>query len=252
MSATSLQLIEPQWPAPDKVRALSTTRVGGYSQPPFDSFNLGAHVADDPVAVAKNRALLQHQLGADVAVQWLNQVHGVDVARLQIAGDVIQADAAMTAESNLACLVMTADCLPVLFCNRDGSRVAAAHAGWRGLVDGVLENTLAALAAPADQVLCWLGPAIGPAVFEVGAEVRERFCSELTASEAAFVPSDPIRKSYLADIYQLARLRLQRVGVSSIYGGERCTYDESEAFFSYRRDGQTGRMASLIWIEASN
>lgn len=247
----SLQLIVPDWPAPVTIGALSTTRVGGVSQAPFGRFNLGDHVADDPEHVQTNRALLQAALDPGVRCQWLRQVHGTQVARLNRVGAVREADAAATGLPGIACLVMTADCLPVLFCNRQGTRVAAAHAGWRGLADGVLESTLEALAVPASDLLCWLGPAIGPQAFEVGDEVRQQFCRQQAEAEAAFVHLDRVRDTWLADLYQLARLRLVAAGVgtAAIYGGDHCTFADPERFFSYRRDGQTGRMASLVWIK---
>ncbi|MFT5720265.1 MAG: YfiH family protein [Motiliproteus sp.] len=245
----SLRLIVPDWPAPATIGSLSTTRMGGVSQAPFDHLNLGEHVGDNIQAVGANRSLLQEALGTDVRCQWLNQVHGAEVARLERVGPVLDADAAVTQKPAIACLVMTADCLPVLFCDRQGTRVAAAHAGWRGLAAGVLEATLEAMRVPPHELLCWLGPAIGPRAFEVGAEVRQQFCRQYPEAEAAFVSQDRLRNSWLADIYQLARLRLARAGVTAIYGGEACTYTDRERFFSYRRDGQTGRMASLIWIK---
>lgn len=249
VSASPLRLITPDWPAPATVGALSSTRIGGVSQAPFDHLNLGDHVGDDPQRVATNRQLLQAALGGDVRCQWLHQVHGIQVACLDQVGPVLEADAAMTQRPGIGCLVMTADCLPVLFCDRQGTRVAAAHAGWRGLADGVLEATLAALDVPASELLCWLGPAIGPQAFEVGNEVRQQFCHQHRDARAAFVGHDQARGSWLADIYQLARLRLKRAGVTAIYGAEACTFTDRERFYSYRRDGQTGRMASVIWLK---
>ncbi len=246
---TPLRLIRPDWPAPATVGALSSTRVGGVSQAPFADLNLGDHVGDDPQRVAANRQLLQAALGSDIRCQWLRQVHGIQVARLDQVGPVVEADAAMTEKPGIGCLVMTADCLPVLFCNRQGTRVAAAHAGWRGLADGVLEATLAALDVPANELLCWLGPAIGPQAFEVGGEVRQQFCRQHREADVAFVRHNQARDSWLADIYQLARLRLARAGVVAIYGAGACTFTDREHFFSYRRDGQTGRMASVIWLK---
>ncbi|MEH6651046.1 MAG: peptidoglycan editing factor PgeF [Motiliproteus sp.] len=265
MATSGPQLITPDWPAPDNVAAYATTRDGGVSEAPFDGFNLGDHVDDQPQAVVANRQLLQQALTGSVRCQWLQQVHGIEVARLQSAGAVIEADAAATARTNVACLVMTADCLPVLFCDRQGHHVAAAHAGWRGLCGGVLEATIKAMTVPADQIMCWLGPAIGPAAFEVGDEVRQAFCQQQPEAAQAFHPvtaaqafasCDPTGpQKWLADIYQLARLRLQRAGVSVIYGGDFCTFTDristshdQPRFFSYRRDGRTGRMASLVWL----
>jgi YfiH family protein len=233
----------PQWPAPAKVKTCVTTRSGGVSAMPFDSLNLGEHVGDDPQAVAKNRQRLVSLLGCKPA--WLQQVHGVAVAEANPAL-VLEADASWTSTAGIACTVMTADCLPVLFCDRAGTRVAAAHAGWRGLAAGVLESTLEQLAVPVDQVLVWLGPAIGPKAFEVGAEVREAFVAQQRQATAAFLPSANPGK-FMADIYQLARFRLAACGVDAVYGGDFCTYSDLR-FFSYRRSVQTGRFASMIWL----
>jgi YfiH family protein len=233
----------PQWPAPAKVKTCVTTRSGGISAMPFDSLNLGEHVGDDPQAVAKNRQRLVSLLGCKPA--WLQQVHGVAVAEANPAL-VLEADASWTSTAGIACTVMTADCLPVLFCDRVGTRVAAAHAGWRGLAAGVLESTLEQLAVPVDQVLVWLGPAIGPKAFEVGAEVREAFVAQQRQATAAFLPSANPDK-FMADIYQLARFRLAACGVDAVYGGDFCTYSDLR-FFSYRRSVQTGRFASMIWL----
>jgi hypothetical protein len=235
--------LTPQWPAPARVKACVTTRSGGVSVAPFDSCNLGEHVADDPQAVLKNRQRLVSLLGCKPA--WLQQVHGVAVVEANPAL-VLEADASWTGKSGVACTVMTADCLPVLFCDRAGSRVAAAHAGWRGLAGGVLEATLDQLGVPADEVLVWLGPAIGPQAFEVGAEVREAFVGQHAQASEAFRPSHNAGK-FIADIYQLARIRLAARGVTAVYGGEFCTYNDPR-FYSYRRAAQTGRFASLIWL----
>ncbi|MFQ2092256.1 peptidoglycan editing factor PgeF [Aeromonas taiwanensis] len=241
--------IQPDWPAPGNVRALSTTRDGGVSEGVFAGLNLGAHVGDEPARVEANRARLQQEAAIPGPLNWLNQVHGIAVHpvsdRYERAPD---ADAACAHEAGLACIVMTADCLPVLFCDRAGTRVAAAHAGWRGLHAGVLEKSIAAMGCEPAEILAWLGPAIGPTAFEVGGEVREAFVAEQAEAVAAFVPSASEGK-WLADIYRLARLRLARAGVTAIYGGECCTFSDSERFYSYRRDGQTGRMASIIWLE---
>lgn len=241
-------LINVEWPAPATVAAFCTTRNGGVSEGVFESFNLGDHVGDDAAAVAANREALIDACPGLSAVSWLQQVHGIAVV-VAATGSHLQADAQYTRTSELGCAVMTADCLPVLFCNRDGTQVAAAHAGWRGLCAGVLEQTVATFAA-ADQVLAWLGPAIGPDSFEVGPEVRAQFLAESaepSAIEACFRPAAKAGH-YLADIYALARLRLQAVGVTAIYGGGLDTFDDAARFYSYRRDGATGRMASLIYI----
>jgi YfiH family protein len=234
----------PDWPAPARVKACVTTRAGGVSVAPFDSLNLGDHVDDDPGAVAENRRRLTDRF--DVRPAWLQQVHGIAVVEADPTR-VATADASWTATPGIACTAMTADCLPVLFCNRAGTRVAAAHAGWRGLANGVLEATLDSLATPADEILAWLGPAIGPQAFEVGPEVREAFIAHLPQAVQAFVPSHNAGK-FMADIYALARLRLAARGVLAVYGGGLCTVTDPR-FFSYRRSPRTGRFASLVWIE---
>lgn len=240
------EFITPDWPAPKRVRAVTTTRAGGVSRPPYDSLNLGDHVGDDPAAVATNRRRLQQALGLPAQPGWLKQVHGncpVDAATHPAGGE---ADAVYTRRAGLVCAVMTADCLPLLLCDRQGSVVAAVHAGWRGLLNGVIERSVGRMGAP-QALLAWMGPAIGPQAFEVGDEVRRAFVAADAASAAAFRPSDSGR--WLADIYALARGRLARCGVTAVSGGEYCTYSQPERFYSYRRDGRTGRMASLIWLE---
>ncbi|MBW3833183.1 peptidoglycan editing factor PgeF [Aeromonas hydrophila] len=243
-----MKWIEPDWPAPAKVSALSTTRDGGISEGVFAGLNLGAHVGDAPARVEANRTRLQQAAGIPGTLNWLNQVHGTAVHPVsRDYGCAPDADAACARDAGQACIVMTADCLPVLFCDRAGTVVAAAHAGWRGLQGGVLEASIAAMGCEPGEILAWLGPAIGPTAFEVGGEVREAFMAEQVEAAAAFVPSANEGK-WLADIYQLARLRLARAGVTAVYGGEYCTYSDSEQFYSYRRNGQTGRMASIIWL----
>ncbi|MFC0228535.1 purine nucleoside phosphorylase YfiH [Serratia aquatilis] len=239
-------LILPDWPLPAGVRACSTTRHGGISLPPYDSLNLGAHVGDNPQAVERNRQLLVEKAGLPQMPLWLEQVHGTRVLTLdvQMPAD-LRADAVYTNLSGLVCAVMTADCLPVLFASQAGDEIAAAHAGWRGLCHGVLENTVAHFSAVPDKITAWLGPAIGPRQFEVGAEVRDAFIAVDKAAADAFIPHG---EKFLADIYLLARQRLQRAGIFAIYGGERCTMTQMSHFFSYRRDGVTGRLASLIWV----
>lgn len=241
-------LIAPNWPAPEMVRAFSTTRAGGYSRPPYNQFNLGDHVGDSSEAVAFNRAQLQKRLGSELEFYWLQQVHGVRVVELDGRAVSGEADAAVTGQVNQVCQVMTADCLPVLFCNHKGTRVAAAHAGWRGLCAGVLEATIEAMNEPADQLMAWLGPAIGPKIFQVGDEVRQAFMQQQPSVEGCFRTDPQALDKWLADIYQLARLRLQGVGLKSIYGGTECTFSQPQRYFSYRRDGMTGRMATGIWI----
>lgn len=238
--------IVPDWPAPPSVRAGTTTRHGGVSLPPYNSLNLGDHVGDKPEAVAENRRRLCQLRNLPGEPRWLKQVHGVAVVDAAATHDAPTADASLTSHANIVCAVMTADCLPLLFCNRQGSVVAAAHAGWRGLLDGVIEATVLRMNVAADDLLVWLGPAIGPDAFEVGDEVRDAFITHNAAASAAFRPS--LNGRWLANIYQLARQRLTKMGIDAIYGGHCCTYGDSERFYSYRRDGVTGRMASLIWI----
>ena len=238
-------LVVPVWPAPVGVRALQTLRSGGCSPSPWHSFNLGDHVGDDPLRVAANRAALAACLPAEPC--WLRQVHGIATVDAAKAPKCPEGDAAWTRQAGVVCAVMTADCLPVLFCDSAGSVVAAAHAGWRGLLAGVIETTLASMACPPQQVMAWLGPAIGPAAFEVGEEVRAAFVADSPAAAAAFVARAPGK--WLANLELLARQRLAKAGVAAVYGGGECTFSAGERFFSYRRDGQTGRMATLIWLE---
>ena len=238
--------IIPDWPAPASVRAFFTTREGGVSAAPYASLNLGTHVGDSAAAVAENRSRVGQGMPADPV--WLTQIHGVHV--VDAANPAThEADAAFARKPGAVCVVMVADCLPVLFCDRAGEVVAAAHAGWRGLADGVLEATIAAMQVPPSELLAWLGPAIGPAAFEVGPEVRERFVSDMPEAAACFVPGKGDRQ--LADIFVLARLRLARAGLAdaAISGGGVCTVSDAQRFFSYRRDGTTGRMGGFIWID---
>ena len=239
------------WPAPGNVRTLLTTRLGGVSRGAYSSMNLGQHVGDDPLAVAANRQQLTDMLAACSAGSpvWLNQVHGTRVvdATALVGNRAPEADASFARAAGVVCAVMTADCLPVLFCDASGTVVAAAHAGWRGLLAGVLEEAVAAMGVPGEDVIAYLGPAIGPQAFEVGDEVRSAFVEVDEHAAQAFKTS--VAGKWLADIYWLARQRLQRKGVTRVYGGMQCTYDEADRFFSYRRDGQTGRMASLIWLD---
>lgn len=241
-----MQNLTAGWPAPARVRTLVTTRDGGVSLAPYASLNLGQHVGDDPAAVAENRARLRACLPAEPF--WLNQVHGIGVQEACAdAPDVPpDADAGFTRQPGVVCAVMTADCLPVLLTDRSGSVVAAAHAGWRGLCNGIIEATIARMAVPANDILAWLGPAIGPDAFEVGPEVRTAFMAHDPTAASAFA-AIPDGK-YLADIYLLARQRLNACGVTEVHGGDACTVTERERYFSYRRDGRTGRMASLIWL----
>lgn len=239
----------PEWPAPPRVRACTTTRRGGVSEGEYASLNLAAHVGDTPAHVAENRRRLKAVLHLPAEPAWLQQMHGtavVDASRIETAGE---ADASYAEQSGTVCAVLTADCLPLLLCDVYGTRVAAVHAGWRGLLDGVIENAVHALRRPGSELLAWLGPAIGPRVFEVGEEVRQRFVAADPAAMSAFTPSP--RGRWLADIYSLARQRLGSVHVTAVYGGHACTVSDAERFYSYRRDGVTGRMASLIWLGES-
>ncbi|WP_374336264.1 peptidoglycan editing factor PgeF [Leeia sp.] len=248
MLLTDSHLIRPDWAAPAHVRALVTTRQGGVSLPPFDSLNTATHVQDDPLRVAQNRQRLAALLPAEPV--WLNQVHGTTVVNLdESLACEPDADAAVSRSPAAVCVVQTADCLPVLFTDRQGTVVAAAHAGWRGLCAGVLEHTLAAMRVPGQDVLAWLGPAIGPQAFEVGDEVREAFLQHNAAADLAFQPHGAGK--WWCDLYALARQRLQAVGVADISGGGLCTWHDQARFFSFRRDRVTGRMASLIWLDHS-
>jgi YfiH family protein len=244
------EFIRVDWPAPANVHAVTTLRGGGFSQPPYATFNLAAHVGDDPTAVAANRARLGRLLRLPAEPRWLDQRHTATVIDAERSTHPAHgADASFAGRPGVVCAVLTADCLPLLLCNRDGSRVAAAHAGWRGLAAGVLEATVTALDEPGDRLLAWLGPAIGPQAFEVGDEVREAFVAHDPAAQQAFRPTSGNR--WLADLYLLAGQRLAACGVTAIYGGGWCTYSEPERFYSYRRDRTTGRMASLIWRDPS-
>jgi YfiH family protein len=242
-------LIIPHWPAPVNIRAIQTTRAGGVSVAPYDTLNLGMHVEDNRLNVARNRQLLNVHVPTEPV--WLNQVHGVTVIDAAATTCVPDADAAFSKSRDVVCAVLTADCLPLLFCNRIGTVVAATHAGWRGLCDGVIEATIDAMQVPPDSLMVWLGPAIGPQAFEVGGDVRQEFIAQQSEAKDAFVPTADGK--WLGNLYKLAQLRLGRMGVTEIYGGgidqDFCTYTDASRFFSFRRDGKTGRMASLIWLE---
>lgn len=240
--------VEPDWPAPPGIRAAVTTRIGGHSRPPFDGFNLGGHVGDAPEAVRSNRSLLRRTLALPEEPCWLEQVHGSRVVEAEPGNIGAAADASVAGRPGAVCAVLTADCLPILLCSAGGERVAAVHAGWRGLAGGVVEAALGRMGVPGGSVLAWLGPAIGPARYEVGEDVFGAFARPVPAQAAAFRPARP--GHWWADLYMLARHRLQQAGVGRIFGGEACTAGEPDRFYSYRRDGRTGRMASLIWREA--
>lgn len=238
--------LHAEWPAPANVKTLITTRNGGVSSGAYHSLNLGLHVGDIEEQVLQNREQVRRLVGKEIA--YLNQVHGIAVAN---AADAIHtlhdADAVVSFDNQTACAVMTADCLPVLLCDVSGSVVGAAHCGWRSLAGGVLHQTITKMAVPPSTILAYLGPAIGPQSFEVGQDVFDAFCATLPEAKQAFTAKN--HQKYLADIYTLARLILQHEGVRQIYGGGFCTVQQSEHFFSYRRDKQTGRMASIIWLE---
>lgn len=238
--------IIPDWPAPSWVRAVQTTRAGGVSAGPYASCNLAMHVEDDPAAVAENRRRLSEALRLPAEPCWLTQVHGTGIVDAGQASPGVEGDGAVSLAAGAVCVVMTADCLPVLLCDRAGTRVAAAHAGWRGLAGGVIGAAVAALGVPGNQLLAWLGPAIGPRAFEVGNEVRDAFLARDAVAEVAFTP---VRDRWHADLYRLAHQQLASLGITEISGGEWCTFEDSARFFSYRRDNRTGRMASLIWLE---
>jgi YfiH family protein len=244
---TGLQLIEADWPAPANVRAIATTRAGGVSVGPYASLNLGAHVGDEARAVTENRRRLRTALGLSSEPLWLNQVHGTEVVEAVSRDVPPTADASFARAPGHACAVLTADCLPVLFCDRDGTRVAAAHAGWRGLAGGVLESALRAMSVAPERVLAWLGPAIEQDAFEVGAEVREQFLARSADNEPAFKLN--ARGRWQADLYDLARRELARLGVTQVFGGGFRCYADRDRFFSYRRDGTTGRLATLVWMK---
>jgi hypothetical protein len=240
-----IECIRPDWPAPPGVRALVTTRSGGFSRAPWHSLNLGDHVGDDPRAVVANRAQLRAELPSDPL--WLAQVHGTRCVDAAQAERGVEADASFTRERGLVCAVLTADCLPVLLCDERASVVAVAHAGWRGLVAGVIEATVAAMGEPGTRLLAWLGPAIGPQAFEIGGEVRDIFIGHDARAHEAFVAAD--NGKWRCDIALLACQRLAALDIRRVASADYCTVAAADRFFSYRRDGVTGRMASLIWLE---
>lgn len=237
--------IVPDWPAPRRVRALITTRAGGVSSEKFSSLNLGMRVGDEPERVARNRAVLEACLPARPL--WMKQVHGTAVVEAAGAAAGVEADGAFTRVESAVCAILTADCLPVLVCDRAGTAVGIVHAGWRGLAAGIIENVVAAIRVSAPELIAYLGPGIGPGAYEVGDDVRRAFVAASPGAERAFAPRG--NGKFLADLYALARQRLAAAGVGAVYGGGYCTLSE-ERFFSFRRDGITGRMASLIWLDA--
>jgi YfiH family protein len=250
-----ISFITLNWPAPKNVKALQTTRLGGVSVSPYSSLNLGAHVQDDPMAVAKNRQLLSPYLPSQPV--WVNQVHGVDVIDAATSTCVQNADASFTTKANVVCVTMTADCLPVLLCDKKGTVVAAVHAGWRGLCDGVIEAAVNKMQVSPSDILVWLGPAIGPDAFEVGIDVREQFIEKDSQAALAFksINHQDSNDKWLCNLYLIAQQRLNNIGVTQVYGAsvneDFCTYTDEARFFSFRRDNVTGRMASMIWLESN-
>lgn len=244
--ALESQLIFPDWPAPANIRAISTTRLGGVSHSPWHQMNLAIHVGDDPRDVQQNRDILMNMAQLPQEPMWLQQVHGCDVfdANNPVSKEC---DASVSRRCGEICVVMTADCLPLLMTNRQGTVVAAVHAGWKGLASGVIERAIDSMACDAKDILVWLGPAIGPNHFEVGEDVYAAFVDKNTAANSAFVSVSDGK--WLCNLYRLARQCLSAYGILSVTGGDLCTYSDAERFFSYRRDGVTGRMASLIWME---
>lgn len=242
----AIDCIRPGWPAPSRVHALTTLRCGGYSRDPYAGFNLAAHTGDDADAVSRNRQLLRDRLQLPSEPVWLSQVHGRSMLQADTVGIDAEADGSWCDSAATVCAVLTADCLPLLICDRAGSRVAAIHAGWRGLHRGIISAAVETLSTPARDLLVWFGPAIGADVFEVGQDVYEAFVRKNPVNSSAFRPRDATH--WLCDIYALARIELQALGVESVYGGDFCTWSDPDRFYSYRRDGITGRMASLIWL----
>jgi hypothetical protein len=245
----------PDWPVPANVKSLVTTREGGISEPPYDSFNLGSHVGDEVYAVNHNRKLLAEAVGGKKAFQWVRQEHGSDVLVLDsgLVDESREADAIYTRQDNIACGVLTADCLSVFFCDETGSEIAVAHAGWRGLANGVLQNTLAQFDADPATILAWLGPVIGPCHFEVGNDVRDAFLAlgiaEINNEAGILFQAGESRGKWMADLFALAKIILAAQGIQQIHGEPLCTWCEFDRFYSYRRDGDTGRFASIIWKE---
>lgn len=244
-----MQAIFPKWHVPSNIRAFTTTREGGVSKAPFESFNLGDHVGDEKSAVKTNRTLLVEKFHLPHSPLFLTQTHSTNVIQLPYSGNNFEADAVYTNQPHQVCTVMTADCLPVLFTTKQGNEVAAAHAGWRGLCDGILEETVKYFQARPQDIIVWLGPAIGPLAFQVGKDVIEQFMRVDPIAEAAFIADPSQQGKYFGNLYQLATQRLNKLGITEISGGDHCTFNEKDRFFSYRREGKTGRMASVIWFD---
>lgn len=248
--------IQPDWPAPKHIRALCTTRSGGVSQPPYDTLNLARHVGDDAAAVAKNRQLLQQQAGLPASAFWLQQQHTTDLLCLDNldinSWQPVVADASWSSQANQVAVVMTADCMPILVTDTCGSFVCAIHAGWRGLADGIVSRSLSQLPAKPEELLVWIGPCIRQAHFEVGEDVYHAFIDKNRTNSTCFEPlASSTQQKYLADLPGLLNLELQNIGVTQIYDSQLCSFADTERFYSYRREGETGRMGSIIWIADS-
>ena len=241
--------IIPAWPAPPGVRAVTTTRTGGESRPPWASLNLGMGSGDTPATVARNRTRVLSALGIEDEPCWLDQVHGSDAVRAMRYDQAPRADASVGTAGSPPCAVLTADCLPVVLCDTSGTRIGIAHAGWRGLANGVIAGCAALMERPGRELLAWLGPAIGPGSYEVGPEVREACLAAAPGAGHAFIPSARGMGRWLANLYAIAAYQLESLGIEHIYGGGYCTYRDASRFFSYRRDGTTGRFATLAWID---
>ncbi|QQX79301.1 peptidoglycan editing factor PgeF [Shewanella sp. KX20019] len=238
------------WFIPKGVNLAFSTRQGGISLPPYDSLNLGAHVGDEPTCVTRNRQNIEQRLNLPVSPAWLEQTHSINVVNADNS-QTHHADASYCNNSNQVCVVMTADCLPILLCDKSGTEVAAVHAGWRGLCDGIIEAAVNKFSHSPQDLIAYLGPAIGAKAFEVGFEVKQQFEAKHAEAQDCFVPtSEHLSDKYLADLHGLAKLRLTKLGINTIFADKRCTLTDAESFFSYRRDGVTGRMASFIWLEA--
>ncbi len=246
-----MDIIIPEWDVPGNVMALVSLREGGVSVPPYDSMNLADHVGDAAAAVSANRERLTRQLPDVGSLQWLRQVHSARVERLVSAGDPLEADGLISRVPGVACCVLTADCLPVFLCAADGAEVGLLHAGWRGLSAGIVERGVAAMSTPPDRIRAWLGPAIGPCHFEIGEEVRAVLLHGDDSLPDACWRSAPEPGKFFTDLYAIARHKLKKLGVSEVTGGEACTYCDSQRFFSYRRDGETGRIVNLIYLRDS-
>ena len=238
--------LRPNWPVAERVKACVSTRLGGHSLPPYDSMNLALHVGDNELNVIKNRLELKKRLNLPSEPAWLEQVHGNKVVVAEQTHFSCQADATISFEAGYICAVMVADCLPVLFCDQSATRVGATHAGWRGLAKGILENTVEALDCDPAQLYAFLGPAIGLDAYQVGDMVRDAFLTQNDQYALCFLPDN--QGAWRANLYQLARLKLRSMGVQNISGGLHCTYYDHKHFFSYRREGNTGRVAALIYL----